>query len=186
MGETVPHESLVYRALELVPPYNAKVVIVGADPYPDANLATGLAFDLTGSQKITPSLRNIYKELEDDLGIKRQSLSLMDWVNQDVLLLNRTLTVEEGKPGSHYKEWKSFTEYVIRLVNASQENVVFMLWGRVARELASLIYDEYHCVLEASHPSPLGAYRGFFGCKHFSKCNNYLVENNIEPIKWED
>lgn len=188
MGKQIPHESLVYRALDLVPPPQARVVIVGADPYPDEQLATGIAFDVSELvSPLPPSLRNIYKELEDDLGIIRTKGSLLDWVAQDVLLLNRALTVEEGKPGSHMKEWELFIEEVIDLIIDCRDHVVFMFWGRHAKKLTQRFPKNHsHLILEASHPSPLGAYRGFFGCSHFSKCNKFLRKHKLPEIDWRE
>ena len=163
-----------------------KVVILGQDPYHTPGAAEGLAFSVPKKQPIPPSLINIYKEIDNDIGHHTNtSGSLREWQKQGVLLLNTVLTVEAHKPKSHSgKGWEIFTTSVISYLNREREGLVFMLWGRDARNKKSLIDEKRHLVLEAAHPSPLSAYNGFFGCKHFSKCNEYLKEKGKEPIKW--
>ena len=163
-----------------------KVVILGQDPYHTPGAAEGLAFSVPKSQPIPPSLINIYKEIDSDIGHHANSSgSLREWQKQGVLLLNTVLTVEAHRPKSHSgKGWETFTTAVISYLNANKEGLVFMLWGRDARNKKSLIDASSHLVLEAAHPSPLSAYNGFFGCKHFSTCNKYLEENGKKAIEW--
>lgn len=163
-----------------------KVVILGQDPYHTPGAAEGLAFSVPKKQPIPPSLINIYKEIDNDIGHHTNtSGSLREWQKQGVLLLNTVLTVEAHKPKSHSgKGWEIFTTSVISYLNREREGLVFMLWGRDARNKKSLIDEKRHLILEAAHPSPLSAYNGFFGCKHFSKCNEYLKEKGKEPIEW--
>lgn len=163
-----------------------KVVILGQDPYHTPGAAEGLAFSVPSSQPIPPSLVNIYKEIDSDIGKHANpSGSLRNWQKQGVLLLNTVLTVEAHKPKSHSgKGWEIFTTEVIKYLNEKQPHLVFMLWGRDARNKANLVDKSKHLVLESPHPSPLSAYYGFFGCKHFSKCNEFLKQNNLEPIVW--
>ena len=153
---------------------NVKVVILGQDPYHTPGAAEGLAFSVPSSQPVPPSLINIYKEIDSDIGShKNPSGSLRNWQNQGVLLLNTVLTVEAHRAGSHRgKGWETFTTAVISYLNSNLDNLVFILWGRDARNKKSLIDTSRHLILEAAHPSPLSAYNGFSGCKHFSKCNN--------------
>lgn len=163
-----------------------KVVILGQDPYHTPGAAEGLAFSVPSSQPVPPSLINIYKEIDADIGKHvNPSGSLRNWQKQGVLLLNTVLTVEAHRPKSHSgKGWETFTTAVISYLNSSQDNLVFILWGRDARNKKSFIDSSRHLILEAAHPSPLSAYNGFFGCKHFSKCNKYLVEHGKTPIEW--
>lgn len=163
-----------------------KVVILGQDPYHTPGAAEGLAFSVPASQPIPPSLINIYKEIDSDIGQhKNPSGSLRNWQKQGVLLLNTVLTVEAHRPKSHSnKGWETFTTAVISYLNSNRDDLVFMLWGRDARNKKSLINSSKHLILEAAHPSPLSAYNGFFGCKHFSKCNEYLKNHNLTPIEW--
>lgn len=163
-----------------------KVVILGQDPYHTPGAAEGLAFSVPSSQPVPPSLINIYKEIDADIGYHTNlSGSLRRWQKQGVLLLNTVLTVEAHRPKSHAgKGWETFTTEVVAYLNREREGLVFMLWGRDARNKKALIDTSRHLVLEAAHPSPLSAYNGFFGCKHFSKCNEYLAEHGLEPIKW--
>ena len=165
---------------------DVKVVILGQDPYHTPGAAEGLAFSVPSSQPIPPSLINIYKEIDSDIGHHNNpSGSLRNWQKQGVLLLNTVLTVEAHRPKSHAgKGWEIFTTAVISYLNDSRDNLVFMLWGRDARNKKSLIDSSRHLILEAAHPSPLSAHNGFFGCKHFSSCNNYLEKNGLTPIKW--
>ena len=163
-----------------------KVVILGQDPYHTPGAAEGLAFSVPPSQPIPPSLVNIYKEIDSDVGRHANpSGSLRAWQKQGVLLLNTVLTVEAHRAGSHRgRGWEIFTTEVIKYLVAEREHLVFMLWGRDARNKKGLIDPTRHLVLEAAHPSPLSAYNGFFGCRHFSKCNEYLKANGLTEIIW--
>lgn len=165
---------------------DVKVVILGQDPYHTPGAAEGLAFSVPPNQPIPPSLINIYKEIDSDIGHHNNSSgNLRNWQKQGVLLLNTVLTVEAHRPKSHAgKGWEIFTTAVILYLNDSRDNLVFMLWGRDARNKKSLIDSSRHLILEAAHPSPLSAHNGFFGCKHFSSCNGYLEKNGLTPIKW--
>lgn len=182
--DIAPNKQKLYYALELTSLSDVKVVIFGQDPYPTKGVATGLAFSSNG--KLPPSLKNMYKELETDLGISRSDPNLEDIAKQGVLLLNTSLSVEVGKPGSHSKiGWMDVTNQVIEQINSLDRRVIFVLLGNHAQSLKSKIEDK-HIILEYTHPSPLSAYRGFFGCKMFSTINQRLVENNYEEIKFED
>ena len=163
-----------------------KVVILGQDPYHTPGAAEGLAFSVPNSQPIPPSLVNIYKEIDSDIGAhKNPRGSLRAWQKQGVLLLNTVLTVEAHKAGSHRgRGWETFTTETIKYLNETRPHLVFILWGRDARNKKSLIDASKHLILESPHPSPLSAYHGFFGCKHFSKCNEFLIKNGEEPIEW--
>lgn len=173
-----PPEKDVFRALELCPIHATKVVILGQDPYHGENQAHGLAFSVNANMPLPPSLRNICKELRDDVGTELENGDLTCWAKQGVLLLNSVLTVRESKANSHAHiiGWEAYTDDVIKQINATQRGVVFMLWGNHAKSKAKLIDATKHLVLTAPHPSPLSAHRGFFGCKHFSKANEYLGE----------
>lgn len=182
--DIAPNKDKLYYALELTSLRDVKVVIFGQDPYPTKGVATGLAFSSNG--KLPPSLKNMYKELETDLGISRTDPNLEDLAKQGILLLNTSLSVEVGKPGSHSKiGWMNVTNQVIDQINNLDRPVVFVLLGNHAQGLKSKINDK-HIILEYTHPSPLSAYRGFFGCKMFSTINRKLVENDYEEIKFED
>ncbi|MBQ8985076.1 uracil-DNA glycosylase [Candidatus Saccharibacteria bacterium] len=163
-----------------------RVVILGQDPYHTPGAAEGLAFSVPASQPVPPSLVNIYKEIDADIGRHNNTTgSLRSWQKQGVLLLNAVLTVEAHRAGSHRgKGWETFTTAVISYLNTNCSGLVFMLWGRDAKNKKSLIDGSKHLILEAAHPSPLSAYNGFFGCKHFSKCNEYLTRQGKEPINW--
>ena len=163
-----------------------KVVILGQDPYHTPGAAMGLAFSVPDSQPIPPSLINIYKEIDSDTGHHANKTgNLVNWQNQGVLLLNNVLTVEAHKAGSHRgKGWETFTEAVIKYLNAEKSNLVFILWGRDARSKKSLIDPSKHLILESAHPSPLSAHNGFFGSKPFSKTNAYLEAHGLKPINW--
>lgn len=176
----------IFNALKYTSYSDVKVVILGQDPYHGFGQAHGLCFSVKRGVTPPPSLKNIFKELESDVGFKIPNHGcLTDWAKQGVLLLNTTLTVEEGKPNSHKgRGWEIFTDKIIELLNMHEEPVVFMLWGGNARAKKSLITNDRHLVLETVHPSPLSAYGGFFGCKHFSKANEFLKSNNITPIDW--
>ena len=173
-------------ALDMTPPDQVRVVILGQDPYHGPGQAHGLAFSVQTGVKVPPSLVNIYKELESDLGIARPKHgNLAHWAKQGVLLLNAVLTVEEGKPGSHQgKGWEGFTDHIVEQLNAEREGLVFMLWGSYAQAKGRVIDSRKHCVLRAPHPSPLSAYRGFMGCGHFSAANRWLVGGQKTPIDW--
>lgn len=166
-----------------VPVSKIKVVILGQDPYHNGS-ATGVAFE-SKEDKMPASLSNIYKEIELDIGPIQKSPRLTNWINQGVFLLNRVLTVEEGNPNSHFLfNWEELTNKTISHISKSKERVVFMLWGKKAQETRKFIDESKHLVLAAMHPSPLSASRGFFGCKHFSACNEYLKKYNIDIIDW--
>lgn len=175
-----------FSALDLTPFEKVKVVILGQDPYHGPHQAHGLCFSVLPGVPTPPSLLNIYKELKKDLNIPIASHGfLKSWAEQGVFLLNNTLTVEAGKAGSHRGQgWEEFTDKVIQLLNQERENLVFLLWGRPAAQKADMIDTEKHFVLKAPHPSPFSADRGFFGCRHFSKTNEFLKSKNIDPIDW--
>lgn len=180
-----PKKSLVFSAFT-TDLNDVKVVILGQDPYHTPGAAEGLAFSVPNFQPIPPSLINIYKEIDSDIGhYNNKTGSLRNWQKQGVLLLNTVLTVEAHKAGSHRgKGWEIFTTEVIKYLNEARPHLVFILWGRDARNKKSLIDSKKHLILESPHPSPLSAYAGFFGCKHFSKCNEFLVKNGEKPIEW--
>lgn len=180
-----PSKGLVFRAFA-TNLNDVKVVILGQDPYHTPGAAEGLAFSVPNSQPIPPSLINIYKEIDSDIGQHANPRgSLVNWQKQGVLLLNTVLTVEAHKPKSHSgRGWETFTTATIEYLNRERSNLVFILWGRDARNKKSLIDTSKHLILESAHPSPLSAYNGFFGSKPFSKCNDYLTSHGIEPIVW--
>lgn len=175
-----------FRALDLTPLETVRVVILGQDPYHGPGQAHGLCFSVKPGIRPPPSLLNIYKEMQSDLGISRSSHGFLEsWSAQGVLLLNSVLTVEAAKAASHQgKGWERFTDAVVRLVNDKPEPVVFMLWGAYAQKKAAFVDATRHLVLKAAHPSPLSAHNGFLGCKHFSQCNAFLASKNIVPIDW--
>ena len=181
-----PPAALIFNAFNLCPFSNIKAVIIGQDPYHGHGQAHGLCFSVRDSVEFPPSLINIFKEIKLDLDINRpHSGNLERWAKQGVLLLNATLTVLAHQAGSHQRKgWEDFTDAVISQINMQKENVVFMLWGAYAQKKGENIDRKRHLVLESVHPSPLSASRGFFGNKHFSKCNNYLTQNGIDPIDW--
>ena len=180
-----PHPKNIFRSLELTSFSNVKVVILGQDPYHGPNQAHGLAFSVHKKVPNPPSLKNIFREMSEDLGLgERSSGDLTNLANQGVLLLNTCLTVSPGKPGSHSNlGWQEFTDSVIKAVN-TKNNIVFMLWGSYAQKKKELLSNKKNLILEAPHPSPLSAHRGFFGCKHFSKANEFLKTNNFKDIDW--
>lgn len=183
-----PPAQLIFNAFNTTPLSNVKVVILGQDPYHGPNQAQGLSFSVNRGVPIPPSLRNIYHELNSDLGITTPKHGdLTSWAQQGVLLLNSVLTVEAGQPTSHQKQgWEQFTDNVIDVLNEQCEHIVFILWGAYAQRKGQRIDRDKHLVLTAAHPSPLAANRGgFFGCKPFSKTNNYLQQQGIEPINWQ-
>jgi uracil-DNA glycosylase len=174
-----------FRALDLTPLNEVRVVILGQDPYHGPGQAHGLCFSVPTGVQPPPSLVNIFKELESDIGVKPARHGFLEhWARQGVLLLNSVLTVEMGRAASHRERgWERFTNAVVRLVNARTEPVVFMLWGSYAQKKAACV-DGRHLVLKAPHPSPLSAHSGFFGCRHFSKANAFLEERGLAPIDW--
>ena len=183
--EIFPKDDLLFNAYNLCALSDVKVVIFGQDPYPKKGQADGLSFSSNFDNEIPKSLANIFKEIESDLGIINTSPELKNWAHQGVLLLNRYLSVEKGKPQSHSSiGWDNLTIATIKLLNDKRENIVYLLWGNESKKLAEFINDEKNLVLKSPHPSPLSAYRGFLGCKHFSKANNYLKSYNKEPINW--
>lgn len=162
-----------------------KVVILGQDPYHGPNQAHGLAFSVQPSAKFPPSLRNMYQELEDDIGCHRTSPHLQDWAREGVLLLNTVLTVRQGQAHSHKDiGWETFTDEVIQAISKYRDDVVFILWGKPAQQKIKLIDTSKHYIIKSPHPSPLSAYRGFFGSKPYSKTNDYLVSKGKSPINW--
>jgi len=182
-----PPGGLIFNAFNLCPFQNIKAVILGQDPYHGPGQAHGLCFSVRDGVDFPPSLVNIFKEIELDLGLKKPSSGNLErWASQGVLMLNATLTVRAHQAGSHQKKgWEEFTDSVIAILNNEKHNIVFFLWGAYAQKKGESIDRSKHLVLESVHPSPLSASRGFFGNKHFSKCNNYLIENGIEPIDWK-
>jgi uracil-DNA glycosylase len=182
-----PPGSLIFNAFNLCSFQNVKAVIIGQDPYHGPGQAHGLCFSVREGTDFPPSLKNIFKEIESDLGIKRPfSGNLERWAAQGVLLLNATLTVRAHQAGSHQKKgWEQFTDSVISILNNEKKNIVFFLWGAYAQKKGESIDRSKHLILESVHPSPLSASRGFFGNKHFSKCNEYLKAHGIEPVNWE-
>ncbi len=186
-GKTIyPPGSLIFNAFEQTPFDNVKVVILGQDPYHGPRQAMGLSFSVPDGVSPPPSLVNIFKEIHDDTGAPiPRSGNLTKWAKQGVLLLNASLTVRAGEPMSQAKiGWHHFTDAVIKKISDAKENVVFLLWGKFAQEKMALIDTKKQHVLKAAHPSPLAAHTGFFGCKHFSKTNTFLMEKGIDPIDW--
>ncbi|MBT3195469.1 MAG: uracil-DNA glycosylase [Candidatus Ruthia sp.] len=182
-----PPKDQIFNAFDLSSFENTKVIILGQDPYHNQGQAHGLSFSVPDGVDIPPSLRNIYQELSSDLNINpSQSGNLTRWASQGVLLLNSALTVEKNSPGSHAKSgWVDFTDTVIDILNEQKQNLVFLLWGAHAGQKIELIDQNKHLVLTASHPSPFSAHKGFFGCKHFSKTNDYLKMHNLQTIDWK-
>jgi len=180
-----PPLNKIFDAFKFCSFRSTKVVIFGQDPYFQKDLANGLAFSVNQGKPIPASLRNIYKEIENDLGATtNKNGCLKNWASQGVLLLNASLTVEVSNPGSHARiGWEDFIFDIINILN-NKGQIVFMLWGNYAKKYICKINNEKNLVLRAPHPSPLSAYRGFFGCEHFSKCNNYLSNHNSSPIRW--
>jgi uracil-DNA glycosylase len=185
-----PPPKFIFNAFELCPFDKVRVVILGQDPYHGAGQAHGLCFSVPEDVAVPPSLQNIYKEIQSDLGVSPPSKipstgNLERWAEQGVLLLNATLTVRASSPGSHqHKGWEEFTDAVIRALSEQKEHLVFILWGRYAQDKGAHIDTTKHLVLKAAHPSPFSAYNGFFGCKHFSKTNEYLKIHGEKPIEW--
>lgn len=180
-----PHYNNIFQALKLTPYKKVKVLILGQDPYHGKNQAHGLVFSVFNDMKRPPSLNNIFKELEMDLGIKRLDNELTAWALEGVLLLNAILTVEEGKPLSHKnKGWEVFTDAIIEKLNEKEEPVVFVLWGNFAKEKKKMITNPQHLIIENVHPSPLSAHLGFFNSHPFSKINEFLIKKGISQIDW--
>ena len=181
-----PPSDKLFTALHLTPLDRFRVVILGQDPYHEPGQAMGMSFSVPEGIEIPPSLKNIYKEIHEDTGDKiPETGDLTRWAKQGVLLLNAVLTVREHQANSHKgKGWEQFTDAIIKAVDAEDRPIVFLLWGRNARDKKELVSNPKHLVLEAAHPSPLSAYNGFFGCRHFSKCNRFLTENGAQEIDW--
>jgi uracil-DNA glycosylase len=187
-GKTIyPPGSLIFNAFNTTPADKVKVVILGQDPYHGPGQAHGLCFSVQKGVPPPPSLINIFKELHEDIGIKIPNHgTLTHWAEQGVFLLNASLTVRAGEPMSHAKiGWAQFTDTVIKKISESHSPTVFILWGKFAQEKRVLIDESKHLILKAAHPSPLSAHAGFFGCKHFSKANAWLVSKGIDPIDWQ-
>ncbi|MBE5825540.1 MAG: uracil-DNA glycosylase [Butyrivibrio sp.] len=183
-----PPSGDIFNAMNFTPLNKVKVLILGQDPYHEPGQAHGLSFSvLPGKADTPPSLQNIYKELNTDLGCYIPNNGyLKKWADQGVLLLNTVLTVRAHQANSHQgKGWEQFTDAIIRAVNEKEEPVVYMLWGRPAQMKKPMLTNPKHLVLTAPHPSPLSAYRGFFGCRHFSRCNDFLEKNGLSPIDWQ-
>ena len=180
-----PPKYQIFRAFELTPFEKMKVVIIGQDPYHNDFQANGLCFSVSDKVKNPPSLKNIFKELKEDLGIERTNNDLQDWALQGVLLLNSTLTVKAHEPNSHKDlGWEIFTDFIIKEISDKKENVVFVLWGAFAQKKISSIDETKHFVIKSAHPSPFSVYRGFFGSKPFSQINDYLKSKNQQIISW--
>ena len=178
----------IFNAFHFTPLSEVKVLLLGQDPYHNVNQAHGLSFSVLPTQKdIPPSLQNIYKELNTDLGCYIPNNGYLEkWARQGVLLLNTVLTVRAHSAGSHQnKGWEDFTDAVIRALNEQDRPIVYLLWGSPARKKKAMLNNPKHLILEAPHPSPLSAYRGFFGCKHFSQANDFLIRNGVEPVDWQ-
>lgn len=178
----------IFNAFHLTPLSKVKVLILGQDPYHNEHQAHGLCFSVLPDQpEIPPSLQNIYKELQDDLGCYIPNNGFLEkWAKQGVLMLNTVLTVRAHQANSHQgKGWEQFTDAIISAVNAQDRPIVYLLWGRPAQSKIPMLTNPKHLILKAPHPSPLSAYRGFFGCKHFSQTNDFLKQNNVSPIDWQ-
>lgn len=188
LGKTIyPAGRFIFNAFDATPFQNVKVVILGQDPYHGPGQAHGLSFSVPAGVALPPSLLNIFKELQSDIGLSMPSQGdLTHWAQRGVFLLNASLTVRQGEPMSHAQiGWATFTDTVISLLSEKREKLVFMLWGKFAKEKSVLIDEKKHLVLKAAHPSPLSAHQGFLGCRHFSEANQYLVKNGIDPIDWQ-
>ncbi len=181
-----PEPKNIFNAFNLCPLSSVKVVIIGQDPYHEPGQAHGLCFSVQNGINLPPSLINIYKEIEQDIGHKSiTNGDLSDWAKQGVLLLNSTLTVQAHIAASHFGHgWETFTDSVIRVVNENRKNVVYILWGSFAQKKACFVNEQDNLILKSAHPSPLSAYKGFFGNHHFSRANAYLIEHGIAPINW--
>ncbi len=177
-----PPAKFIFRAFWETPFDKVKVVILGQDPYHGEGQANGLCFDVNDEVKLPPSLQNIYKEIQSDLG---NNGNIHNWPNQGILLLNSTLTVRANAPASHANQgWETFTDSIIKLLSDKKEGLVFILWGKYAQDKGKVIDDKKHLVIKSAHPSPFSAYSGFFGSKPFSQTNTYLIFNRKEPIRW--
>lgn len=185
--EIFPPGDDIFNAFHLTPLKNVKCVIIGQDPYHNAGQAHGLCFSVKPDVEIPPSLENIYKELHDDIGCYIPDNGyLVKWAQQGVLMLNAVLTVRAHQAASHQgKGWEEFTDAAIRIVNEQDRPIVFLLWGSFAQKKAAMLNNSKHLILKAPHPSPLSAYRGFFGCRHFSQANAFLETHGIDPIDWQ-
>ncbi len=180
-----PPKDQIFRALELTPFDQIKVVIIGQDPYHNDDQANGLCFSVSEKVKAPPSLKNIFKELKDDLDVERSQQELDDWAKQGVLLLNATLTVKAHSPNAHKDlGWDKFTNFIIKEISEKKEQVVFVLWGAFAQKKEELINSSQHFIIKSAHPSPFSVYRGFYGSKPFSQINDYLISNGKTPIWW--
>lgn len=181
-----PPPKQIFSAFEYCPFDKVRVVILGQDPYHGPKQANGLCFSVNDGISVPPSLQNIYKEIESDLKVKiPKTGNLERWARQGILLLNATLTVRAKNPGSHQnKGWEQFTDAAIQAISKEKENVIFLLWGAYAQKKGQVINKSKHLILECAHPSPFSADRGFFGCRHFSKANEYLEEHGLETIEW--
>lgn len=181
-----PPGKLIFSAFEHTPFEKVKVVVIGQDPYHSKGQANGLCFSVADGVQLPPSLQNIFKELNDDLGVPvSQSGNLEKWANQGVLLLNATLTVREAQPASHQnKGWEQFTDAVIQKLSVEKQNLVFILWGAYAQKKGAIIDRSKHFIIQSAHPSPLSVYRGFFGSKAFSKTNEFLISIGKKPVRW--
>ena len=180
-----PRGSEIFNAFNCTPFYSTKVVLLGQDPYHGPNQAHGLCFSVLPNIALPPSLLNIYKELYDDLRITPKNGCLINWAKQGVLLLNSILTVQAGIAGSHSnKGWEELTDQVIKGLHLRSNKIIFLLWGNYAIQKGRLIDPNKHIIFKATHPSPLSAHRGFFGCKHFSKVNHALIKHQFDPINW--
>ena len=180
-----PPKNQIFRSIELTPFDEVEVVIIGQDPYHNDFQANGLCFSVSDLVKAPPSLKNIFTELKDDLGIEKTSNELDSWAKQGVLLLNATLTVRAHEPNSHKDlGWEKFTDFIIKEISEKKENVVFVLWGAFAQKKASLIDETKHFIIQSAHPSPFSVYRGFYGSRPFSKINDYLKLKGKKPIDW--
>ncbi|MBC8519313.1 MAG: uracil-DNA glycosylase [Gammaproteobacteria bacterium] len=186
-GHTIfPPSNRWFNAFDHTPFKRVKVVIIGQDPYHGDGQAHGLCFSVQPKIKIPPSLVNIYKELESDIGVTNSTGTLTSWADQGVLLLNAVLTVESGSAGAHQgKGWETFTDAAIDHLNRERDHLVFILWGAYAQKKGQRIDREHHLVIQAPHPSPLSAHRGFFGSRPFSQTNDYLLSHGIKPIEWK-
>lgn len=180
-----PPKNMIFRALELTPFDSVQVVIIGQDPYHNDFQANGLCFSVSDQVTAPPSLKNIFKELKEDLGISKTTNELDSWAEQGVLMLNATLTVRAHQPNSHKDlGWDKFTDFIIQQVSEKKENVVFVLWGAFAQKKLNLIDEKKHFVIQSAHPSPFSVHRGFFGSRPFSKINDFLVSKGKLPIRW--
>ncbi len=184
-GKVFPPKKQIFRALELTPFDEVKVVIIGQDPYHNDGQANGLSFSVSEQVTAPPSLKNIFTELKNDVGVERTQKELDDWAKQGVLMLNATLTVRAHTPNSHKDlGWERFTNFIISQISAQKKNVVFVLWGAFAQKKEELIDASKHCIIKSAHPSPFSVHRGFYGSKPFSKINTYLTQQKLEPISW--